>query len=514
MKKLFIVLLIFAKIATVFGQNDNTLIPYRLKNKWGYCDVNGNIKIKPVFEKVELFNKDGYAIVKQSGKFGIIDINGKTKIKPIFEYIGLYNEDGHAIVKQSGKFGIIDTNGIYTCTPQFKELYAGGSFYGKPIYYASNEMYSGKYEFPVNYKGQRIAYPDNIHEEKQINEFFINNKIKTKHNFNLDTNFIERFYFLMKNDTFIYCINNKNQHGILSKNNIIIVPIEFWRISEYDGLFMAKNKYTNGLYTKKGELILETKFIILNKKNFRLILSTENFDKQSVYDIKTSKFIIPPNYKKIILLDNFSYLVSNIHWNPDDLDFGGYRAYTLVNELNKPITDTIFKQIMFRGNQDSNFFFAQTSEGWNKFNLLGKKMYKESYNKLIYTSQNNGSNKTNFKDDFFIVSKFINIVEEKYGVINIDDSIHIPFEFDEIEVCSFKSDLQGFFLKNHYFKNNMLLAKNDNKCGLITIENKIVVPLIYKNIELLENTPFAFVELENGNTGFINFNTGVEYYKD
>lgn len=84
MKKRLFLLLSFFNVLLVFGQYKNTLIPYRLKEKWGYCDINGNIKIKPVFDTSELFKNDGYAIVEQLNKFAIIDTTGRITCTPRF----------------------------------------------------------------------------------------------------------------------------------------------------------------------------------------------------------------------------------------------------------------------------------------------------------------------------------------------------------------------------------------------------------------------------------------------
>jgi hypothetical protein len=41
----------------VFAQKEDWLIPYRKDTLWGYCDVNGKIKIKPQFKEAGVFRK-------------------------------------------------------------------------------------------------------------------------------------------------------------------------------------------------------------------------------------------------------------------------------------------------------------------------------------------------------------------------------------------------------------------------------------------------------------------------
>lgn len=505
MKKCILLILVIFNLKLVFGQYDNTLIPYRLKDKWGYCDLKGKIKIKPVYEKALLFTIQGFAIIKKNGKYGIIDKNGKYTCKPKFELLSYGKKENNEL----------------------------------DYYFVVNYKYSDySTKHIVNHKGERIMLSGSLVPDRQFGGCIperrnqlekglnsLKNRIRNYEERNKEYYFLNKkygegafFYFKINQDTFIYCFF-RDEVGILNIQLNEVVPFKYQRIEEFEGLFKVFTEDNNddyyGLYSSTGKELLSLHEVL--KLNDSSLLLIENGNKFGVFDLKRLAIILPVKYDKIILLkDNkeIKFLVSNHRIYSSSLDYHNFRNYRLINQLNKPITDTVFKEIIMKDNQDSSFFIANTSEGWNKFNLLGKKMFKESYNKLVYSSQNNDSNKSKFEKDFFIVSKFINKGEEKYGVINIDDSIHVPFEFDEIEVCSFKYNLQGFFLKNYDFKNYMLLAKNDNKCGLITIENKIIVPLIYKNIELLENTPFAFVELENGKTGYINYIAGVEYYKD
>ncbi len=76
MKKLIIFLTLFALIFTSCGivsKQLPSLIPYRVGDKWGYCDTNKKILIQPLYDEVGFFN-EGLAAVKVNGKL-FIDIN-------------------------------------------------------------------------------------------------------------------------------------------------------------------------------------------------------------------------------------------------------------------------------------------------------------------------------------------------------------------------------------------------------------------------------------------------------
>lgn len=73
--KYSILILILFQLTSIFGQR---LIPYRVKDKWGYVDTSMNIFIKPKYEAVgERYSYGGKSWVKRKGKYFIIDSTGK-----------------------------------------------------------------------------------------------------------------------------------------------------------------------------------------------------------------------------------------------------------------------------------------------------------------------------------------------------------------------------------------------------------------------------------------------------
>lgn len=511
MKKSILVIFLFLQLIIVFGQYENALIPYRLKNKWGYCDINGNIKIKPIYEKALLFTTQGYAIIKKNGKFGIIN-----------------------------------TEGNYTCKPKFDSLSYGINTLNdnKGDYFIVTQINSNYIEYNVNFKGDKIeitipvkffplgCFSHGLNNSNKITSNLLKNKI-LKNNTILNQKYGDDvyFYFTMNKDTFIYCSEGYYQTtGILNTQLKEILPLKYENIEEFEGYFKVypnghdKNHY--GLYSISGNELLEPHDnLILNDS--LIIIKKEA--KMGVFNLKKMKIIIPVEHDKIILLNDHSsiaFLVSdkckycsNLNFKykisyDKTLDYDNYINYKLIDSYNNNITDTIYKEILFKNNQDSCIFIANTAEGWNKYNKLGDKLFKESYNTFKTISHFKHFNNFNFKDALFIVSKFNHNGEKKYGVININDSIHVPFDYDELEVSNYKYPLKGFFLKTTYTSNPSLQASKNNRHGIITSENQILLPLIYKKLDLIEYSPFAFVELENGKYGYVNYITGVEYFKD
>lgn len=110
-----------------FTVNENrnivsNFIPVKIRNKVGYIDLNGNIKINPVFERGNDFY-EGLASVCLGGKWGFIDTTWKFVIEPQFDYAGCFSEglapvntefsingSFNAFINKSGKVVIQDTS--------------------------------------------------------------------------------------------------------------------------------------------------------------------------------------------------------------------------------------------------------------------------------------------------------------------------------------------------------------------------------------------------------------------
>ncbi|MBU9818115.1 WG repeat-containing protein [Rahnella sp. C60] len=78
--------------------------------RWGFLDNQGQLVIKPVFEKVGDYHF-GTAAAMQQGKWGFIDLTGNWMIPPAFDHVQPFTESGLAVVTAGGKTQIIDRKG-------------------------------------------------------------------------------------------------------------------------------------------------------------------------------------------------------------------------------------------------------------------------------------------------------------------------------------------------------------------------------------------------------------------
>ncbi len=115
-----ILLLIFCILHITAGaQPLPALIPYVDNNKWGYCDSNGVVKIKPRWDDVTFFS-NGKAIVTNiklkhkewNFTYCLIDDQGHYIIPPSRHWNGKWSgwNTGMNARGKNGKWGIIDTN--------------------------------------------------------------------------------------------------------------------------------------------------------------------------------------------------------------------------------------------------------------------------------------------------------------------------------------------------------------------------------------------------------------------
>lgn len=90
----------------------------------GYMDVQQNIKIEPIYQRIHDF-EDGKARVKLDGKWGIIDTNGKYVLKPKYDNISSFDANGLAVIQYGSdriKYGLINTEGVLLTSKGYKKI--------------------------------------------------------------------------------------------------------------------------------------------------------------------------------------------------------------------------------------------------------------------------------------------------------------------------------------------------------------------------------------------------------
>ena len=119
------------KRTTGFKYQDIVIRSYKLKgvkikDKWGFVNRKGRLKIKPKFDEIDGFSKEGLCAVRQGKKWGFVNLKGKVVGKFDYSQVYSYQTEG-AWVKKDSKWGLIDTKGevvipfLYSDISYFKE---------------------------------------------------------------------------------------------------------------------------------------------------------------------------------------------------------------------------------------------------------------------------------------------------------------------------------------------------------------------------------------------------------
>lgn len=98
-------------------QVEPILIPYRKGDKWGYCDVKGNIKIPCVHDEVGCFERNGLAIFQEkyghSSHYGLLNKQGQIILPAIYDYIGPCSEGLWCVwSKLNSQLKAVNENGV------------------------------------------------------------------------------------------------------------------------------------------------------------------------------------------------------------------------------------------------------------------------------------------------------------------------------------------------------------------------------------------------------------------
>jgi hypothetical protein len=284
--KSFIIILIFSSIIVnqSYGQKDK-LYPYRVKNKWGFSDVNGNILIKPQYDSVTVFFEHYFtgiycSKVVKNNKEAYIDSSNKYLTRK-FDKIdfSFSNEKYNYIIKIKDKYGVMDRNYKILIPFNYDKLYQDDM----DLYGNTKDTYYGKVK-DIYFK---ISIEDTLNISK-ITETTFNEKSKdvifteyeptSNSKQNINEKLFMEYEMLMKNEidsvsrkyfiyTPYYLVYKNGKTGltlfenIKNKNkNLLIEPLyeNIKRIENWNGnlvFIITKNGNVGALSQNNKELI-------------------------------------------------------------------------------------------------------------------------------------------------------------------------------------------------------------------------------------------------------------------
>ncbi|WP_316851513.1 WG repeat-containing protein [Pedobacter agri] len=345
--------------------------------KIGFMDLNGKLKIKPIYNMASDFY-DGYANVIRDSTYGYIDKNGKeTLFKQYEETYFYYGNTG--IAKKDGKYGLIDRSG----TPLTDFKYHHINFFGFNNF---GGLVSKGYGHLLNSKG-KIVFNDNL-------DYYI------------------RSYFFEKDSLLVVqkTIDNKELQGIVNLKNQMITELIYdniYLIRDKELILVTKNqKY--GYVNKSGEVVIP---IIYEQATFQITedLICVKLNNKWGYINRKNETIIPFDYDEAYPFFSGKAFV------------GKDKLHGVIDANNKTVVDFTLEKTQLP-------FFSDNLSVYKKDNKYG---YINQKGSVII------SNDYDFANPFINKLAYVEL-NGKSGFINTKGKEIIPIKYNQLWLPSDK----------------------------------------------------------------------------
>lgn len=488
------------------------------KNKFYYArllDKNGNILTTEEYSNI-LPLDDVFLVQKGKSNFGIINKNGKAIIPCKYMQIEKLSD---------GKYLAEDKNGFkdYVFDKNGNEIYCGKRLFNSSDYFIEYD-YKNKL-YTVWDKNFRKLFSSNLIPSYFDNELFIlkdfqkGKKLVNAKGVDVLADFYYSINLLTKTQNrkyFKVSKHNQGMFGIIDENEKIIVPEmfdkiffvektnEFWGIKYNNEVFYRNSANRTKTYVsfdlngqqkfektvKNSEYIefAQPDFKVIPVKNsvpfvkirYKNIISDNHKTKVDYELVDKNNNVISEKYEDLKPLDNKYYLSFNK--GPSVID--GYGNFVIPPNLfiliskdkcyflaTNPFKNKNFKKLIFTIFDDN--FKTLTKISSEDTPIVGKKDFIIISNDNKYYAVNEkGKNVLKNKYDVLKIVPddemlYIAKKDSHFGVISSDEKIIIPFEYQEI-----KPD------------NNIFKVKKDNKWRILDYSNNPIIN-IFSDKELI-----------------------------
>ena len=213
------------------------LIPFRIGDKWGYANENGEIIIKPKFEAAGEF-REKITWVKKNGKYGYIDKRGRKKTRFMFDKVKNFGLGRTASVWKNNKRYCINLKGKKSnCRSGCVGVIGIAKVF--QTYRIGENIGIVKYEIVKNEEGNMVEKIDSLPP--------IWNDLKEN----------QKGYAAVKKDSLWGIINKAGELVIDYKYELIeVLPIAYKR----NKFFRIKENGKYGFLNVEGKLVVEPKY--------------------------------------------------------------------------------------------------------------------------------------------------------------------------------------------------------------------------------------------------------------
>ncbi len=304
-------------VENVSAQNQ-TLLPFKKDNQWGYINYNGDVIIQPQYDFAGRFIKS-ISIVKKNKKYGLIDGNNNFTLAPTYNEIRLFN-DSIFWIRQDSVWGLFYRKSEILIQPFAREI--SEEKFGF-FQYRLND-YSGL----INQKGKIIS--DAIYDSVII---------------------LNKEFIIVSTHGQKGLINNEGTELLSPSEYEGIVPVtdDCYLISENNnwGIANANNDLTAQPIWDSYK-ILSSSFIILTDKKgsalysieIKKVLTDDTFDD---FNLLNEQFIYYEQGEKFGLINKYKIITEAVY---DDLEEGNERVIKVMKNKTWGLVDSSGNEII------------------------------------------------------------------------------------------------------------------------------------------------------------------------
>lgn len=243
-------------------EEDYSLIPVKIGDKWGYIDQSGKIVINPQFSTASFFNED-MAVVSINDKYGYINKKGEYEITPTYKSAAIFSEDIAWVVKEGGAPTAINKKG--------EELYT---------------LKEAEYVYTFNEGVVCFSISDPNKENGSLYGFADN-----KGNIIIPPTYQNAGFF---SEGFAAVGNNEGKYGYINKKGIVVINYQFDIADGFEnGKAVVSIDGAYGVIDTEGKFIINPQFDMMRADGD--LYFVEVGDKYGWCD-KKGKFVINPQF--------------------------------------------------------------------------------------------------------------------------------------------------------------------------------------------------------------------------
>lgn len=501
------------------------LVKVKANNKWGMLDFKGNVLVTPKYHKITFLGMGLFSFI-ENRKLGVIDSTGRVIIQPQYDEISIFRvKPIHFKVKKNDLYGIIDSSNEYILDCQYNsitkhlrnsELRSGYSleFDSANIRLRANRFnawYSSHYK-PIiaRYYGQLTGLANELYYRFEQNGFAYNFSFEGKPIFRSAYEDYTLEDIIGRRNSYNVRIKKDGKWGLIhySKDSVIIQP-------KYDNLILPwiDDLISSQIDDKRSLIIaqLNGKFGIIDKKSMVRVpfkYDSIQFTNKNHYIVKfqnkkgfidsTGRVLIEPIYDEIKYFDRLEGVYLMLTKNKK----------TAIWLNGKFITDAIFDSVTpsyseqfsigFNAGNGAEFVVSQNKK-YDVINVKSKLVPQFKYDKIL---------------NLFNVVYQVKIGKSMGIYHTKNNTILIPVEYDTIRILvpqiekskysynqkpnMYYEALKGGLLHLYNHEGKLLLptkyqsiipvqqggflVKSNNKFGVVTATNQVVVPIKYDEV--------------------------------